>query len=145
MLWFSDSIFDLESRPKDIRKQRKATKFIIQRAEVLFPSDLDSGKNKEDGILSLQAASRRLGTDGMLYLLEQELSRINDDLVNLNYAELHLQFSEIENEIAILHKQGNELEQKKLDFETQFTAQLQEVALAIEQIEPIYNSVTTDT
>ena len=113
------------------RKQRKATTFLIQRADVILNFETKVDKND---IISLRDASRKLGTDGTLYLLEQEVNSLSREIETIDYNALLKELTVLEENIELLHQQGEELTQKKDNFEKDFLSQLQELQSSIEQI-----------
>ena len=113
------------------RKQRKATTFLIQRADVILNFEV---KIEKDDSLSLRDASRKLGTDGTLYLLEQEVNLLSTEIGTINYNELLKELIVLEEEIEALHQKGEDLIEKKDTFEKDFLSQLQELQSSIEQI-----------
>lgn len=128
-----------------IRKQKQSTSFVILRADVIFNSEnvKDSGLTKEEatGIHSVQFASRTLGTDGMLYLLEQELHKIGDEIEDLEYGGLQESFSIIDKELKIIESQTHQITEKQKEFGATFSNHLQEVRSLVDQCEPVYNNL----
>ena len=142
---FSGCIFRLQATDKTHkRRQKQSTQFVIHRAQILFPEDEDSSitaKEEATGIESVQFASRKVGTDGMLYFLEQEILKIEDGIENLDYCELSKKFTNLESELDSLQQQTEEMESNQSEFEQKFSSRVQEVSALVDKCEPVYNNL----
>lgn len=77
----------------------------------------------------------------MLYLLEQELQKIEEEINDLEYCGLQESFSAIDKELKIIESQTQQMSEKQKEFSSSFSNRLQEVRTLVDQCEPVYNNL----
>ena len=123
---------------KNRQKRKLLTRFLIQRALLIFT---DNNLVKDESVNSIPAlvtADRKLGTDGILYLLERQLEGIISNLTAMNYTStggLETEFLRIDNEIAGLSRQVAKLAAQQQSFETSVTDTLKQTQLLVDNFE----------
>lgn len=88
---FSDCLLKYSNNepllPKHKRKQKVVTKFLIHRALLIHP-DFSSTKKKTQVVdNTFDYADRKLGTDGILYLLQKDIEKLESNYTSINYGD----------------------------------------------------------
>ena len=88
----------------------------------------------------MRDASRILGTDGMLHLLDEELSRMDAEIEALGYSELSANFQDMNNTLQSVTHQTEEWYALQNDFETNMSKRMTELQTKVDNNPATYNN-----
>lgn len=126
------------------KRRKRAMKFLIQRAQLVF-EDTSAPKEEEEEVPLVVTADRGLGTDGLLFLIDRKAEDVRKGFVDMDYGSethgLHKELLAVQAEMEELEQSISGLGSMHGELDGKFTSVWEECNTIIEMVERGYEKL----